>query len=151
MPKVENPKIEEGEDELGRYQAELLSDTGDLTQFGAFTETLWPGAKASQNHWHANEDELIYVLSGTVTLIEGDTVTDLVTGDAATFKAGVPTGHHLENRTGAVARYLVVGTRSGDDTVTYAETGETVTIADGEKVYRDAEGNITKVEPYHGA
>ncbi len=151
MPKITDPKIDEGEDELGRYRAELLSDAGDLTQFGAFTETLWPGAKASQTHWHANEDEMIHVLSGTVTLIEGDTETDLIQGDTATFKAGVPTGHHLENRTQAPCRYLVIGTRSHDDTVTYSKTGETVTIIADEKVYRDAEGNITKVEPYHGA
>ena len=150
MPKISDPRIEDGDDELGRYRAELLSDTGGLTQFGAFTETLWPGAKASRTHWHANEDEMIYVLSGTVTLIEGDTTTDLVHGDAATFKAGVATGHHLENRTQAPCRYLVVGTRSGDDTVTYTETGETVTISKGENIYRDAEGNITKVAPYHG-
>ena len=151
MPKIVDPNVEEGEDEIGRFRAELLSDTGGLTQFGAFVETLWPGSAASKNHWHAKEDEMIYVLSGTVTLVEGNTETDLVAGDAATFKAGVAVGHHLENRTGAPARYLVIGTRSGDDTVTYAKTGETVTIADGEKVYRDAEGNIERVEPYHGA
>lgn len=150
MPKVENPRIDEGEDEIGRFRAELLSDAGGLTQFGAFVETLWPGSAASKHHWHANEDEMIFVLSGTVTLIEGDSETDLVQGDAATFKAGVPIGHHLENRTKAPCRYLVVGTRSGDDVVTYAETGETVTVADGEKVYRDAGGAIQRVEPYHG-
>ncbi|MEJ6392817.1 cupin domain-containing protein [Gymnodinialimonas sp. 2305UL16-5] len=151
MPRVDYPKIEEGEDEIGRFRAELLSDAGGLTQFGAFVETLWPGGASSKLHWHRSEDEMIYVLDGVVTLIEGDGVTDLHAGQAATFKAGVAVGHRLENRSDMPVRYFVVGTRSGDDVVTYSETGESVTIKDGEKVYRDADGNITKVEPYHGA
>jgi uncharacterized cupin superfamily protein len=42
-------------------------------------------------------------------------------GDAATFKAGVAVGHRLENRSNEPATYLVVGTRSPDDVVHYAD------------------------------
>ena len=151
MPRIDTPKIEEGDDEIGRFRAELLSDSGGLTQFGAFVETLWPGGRTSKSHWHRSEDEMVYVLDGVATLIEGGAVSEVQPGQAACFKAGVAVGHHMENRTDAPIRYLVVGTRSGDDVVTYADTGETVTIANGEKVYRNAEGNITDVQPYHGA
>ena len=54
------------------FSADLLSDSGGLTQFGAFTETLPPGANSSELHWHEKEDEFVYMLSGTVTLVEGD-------------------------------------------------------------------------------
>ncbi|GAB5445384.1 cupin domain-containing protein [Gymnodinialimonas sp.] len=151
MPKIAAPKIEEGEDEIGRFRAELLSDAGGLTQFGAFIETLWPGGAASKNHWHAREDEMVHVLDGVATLVEGGVETELRAGDTACFKAGVAVGHHLENRSDSPVRYLVIGTRSGDDVVTYSQTGETVTIKDGVKIYRDADGRETARKPYHGA
>ncbi|WP_299698933.1 cupin domain-containing protein [uncultured Tateyamaria sp.] len=104
---------------LGPYTAELISDTGGLTQFGAFIETLPPGSSSSYNHWHATEDEMILMLSGTVTLIEDDTETTLTEGDAATWTAGTPVGHNLRNDSRADARYVVIGTRAPQDRVTY--------------------------------
>ncbi len=106
---------------LGHYTARLFSDTGGLTQFGAFTETLPPGAMSSLRHWHANEDEFIYMLSGEVIVHEGDMQTPLHPGDAACFKAGTPVGHYLQNASDADATYLVVGTRALSDVVTYPD------------------------------
>lgn len=151
MPRVEDAQVKSGEDGLGRGQAELLSEPGGLTQFGAFTKMLWPGAAASKNHWHRSEDEMIDILEGDVTLVEGDVVTLLNAGQTDCFKAGTPVGHHLENRSDSPVRPLVIGTRSGDDVVTYAQTGETVTIQNGEKVNRDGAGNVTDRKPDHGA
>jgi uncharacterized cupin superfamily protein len=75
-----------------------ISEAGALTQFGALIEVLQPGSRSSIKHWHSSEDEMVYVLDGEITLIEGDTETVLHPGDAATFKAGVPVGHFFENR-----------------------------------------------------
>ncbi|MEF3046342.1 cupin domain-containing protein [Pseudotabrizicola sp. L79] len=105
----------------GPYRAHLLSDTGGLTQFGAFIEILPPGSRSALKHWHAAEDELIYMLAGVVTLCEGDSQTVMRAGDTATFKAGTPIGHCLENHSTAEARYLVVGTRAASDVVTYPD------------------------------
>lgn len=128
MPLIrqEDAPLEEGKAEglnaeLGPYTARLLSDAGGLTQFGAFVETLPPGSRSSHKHWHEREDEMIYVLSGTVTLIEGDAETEMQRGDAATFKAGVEIGHCLHNRSGDDASYLVIGTRAPDDVLHYAD------------------------------
>lgn len=41
-----------------------LSALGGLTQYGAYLQTLQPGARTSNKHWHENEDEMLYVLSG---------------------------------------------------------------------------------------
>ena len=65
----------------GPYRALLLSDTGGLTQFGAFVEILPPGSASSIKHWHAAEDEMIHMLSGEVTPQEGDTRVILHPGD----------------------------------------------------------------------
>ncbi|MEL7149976.1 MAG: cupin domain-containing protein [Pseudomonadota bacterium] len=106
-------------DPCGPYEALLYSDSGGLTQFGAFVEILPPGSASSLLHWHAEEDEMILVLDGTVALHEGDQVTDLLPGHAATFKAGVAVGHRLVNTSDSPARYLVMGTRAARETVTY--------------------------------
>lgn len=98
-----------------------ISETGKLTQFGAQIEVLQPGCRSSLKHWHRDEDEMVYVLEGEITLIEGDTATVLRPGDAATFKAGVPVGHCLENRSAAATRCLVVGTRAPVDRITYPD------------------------------
>lgn len=102
-------------------QAFWISEPGGLTQFGAFVEVLQPGARSSLKHWHSAEDELIYVLEGEVTLLEGPTATVLRSGDAATFRAGDPVGHCLENRSAAPTRCLIVGTRAPVDRITYPD------------------------------
>ena len=105
----------------GPYHALLFSDSGGLTQFGAFEEILPPGSSSSIQHWHAVEDEMVYVLQGEVTLHEGDDSVILCPGDAATFKAGDPIGHSLQNCSNTEVRYLVIGTRSSGDIVTYPD------------------------------
>ncbi|MEM6637839.1 MAG: cupin domain-containing protein [Pseudomonadota bacterium] len=105
----------------GPYRALLFSDSGGLTQFGAFEEILPPGSSSSVKHWHAREDEMVYVLQGEVTLHEGDTNVVMRPGDAATFKAGDPIGHCMQNQSDSEVRYLVIGTRSSGDVVTYPD------------------------------
>ena len=94
---------------------------------------------------------MVHILSGTATLVEGDTCTPMHPGDTASFKAGTPIGHRLRNDSEAPVRYVVIGTRSGDDVVTCPLTGDTVTIRDGVRTCRDAAWTITKTAPYHGA
>jgi len=98
-----------------------ISEAGELTQFGAFIEVLQPGSRSSIKHWHSSEDELVYVLDGEITLIEGSDASPLRAGDAATFKAGVSVGHFLENRSNAPTRCLIVGTRAPVDHITYPD------------------------------
>jgi len=101
--------------------AQWISEPGGLTQFGALIATLQPGSWSTLKHWHSAEDELVYVLEGEVTLVEGATETLLRPGDAATFRAGVPVGHFLANRSDRPTRCLVVGTRATVDTITYPD------------------------------
>lgn len=106
---------------LGEYVAHPLSDAGGLTQFGAFTETLMPGARSSHRHWHAQEDEFLVVLDGIVTLHEDDGATDLPPGACVCWPAGVPNAHALENRTDTPVTYFVAGSRLPEDEVTYPD------------------------------
>ena len=106
---------------LGAYAHRSLGDLGGLTQFGVHIERLPPGTRSSLRHWHDTEDEFILMLTGEVILHEDGTETRLVTGDAAAWPAGVPNGHCLENRSGADATYLTVGTRNRADSVHYPD------------------------------
>jgi uncharacterized cupin superfamily protein len=92
-----------------------LGDAGGLTQFGVNLLTLPPGAWSSQRHWHTAEDEFVFVLAGEVVLVTDDGEEILRTGDCAGFPAGVPNGHHLQNRSGHDATLIEIGTRQPDD------------------------------------
>ena len=88
-----------------------LGDAAGLTDFGVNLLRLPPGSWSSQRHWHSAEDEFVYVLAGEVVLVTdaGDEI--LRAGDCAGFKAGVPDGHHLQNRSPQDAVVLEVGSR----------------------------------------
>ncbi|MFZ6673545.1 cupin domain-containing protein [Undibacterium sp. Xuan67W] len=98
-----------------------ISEVGQLTQFGAFIEILQPGSRSSKKHWHSKEDEMIYVLEGEITVIEGAHESVLHPGDVATFLANVAVGHFLENRSQSPTKCLVVGPRAPFDTITYPD------------------------------
>ncbi|MNU78425.1 Cupin domain protein [compost metagenome] len=88
-----------------------LGDAVGLDQFGVNLLRLPAGAWSSQRHWHSAEDEFVWVVEGEVVLIEDDGETVLVAGDCAGFKAGVPNGHKIENRSDREAVLLEVGSR----------------------------------------
>jgi uncharacterized cupin superfamily protein len=98
-----------------------LGNAGGLNQFGVNLTTLHPGAASALRHWHANEDELVFMLAGEVVLVEDGGETVLKAGDAATFKANSGDGHHLVNRTTQDAVYLEIGSRSKHERVEYPD------------------------------
>ena len=104
----------------GRLRKRLGNAVG-LDQFGVNLTTLEPGAWSSQRHWHASEDELVYVLAGEVVLCEDGGETVLKPGDAAGWKANVPNGHCLINRTDRDAVFLEIGTRSKSERASYSD------------------------------
>lgn len=91
-----------------------LGDAAGLTDFGVNLVRLPPGKWSSQRHWHTAEDEFVWMLEGEVVLVEDDGEQVLRPGDFAAWKAGVPNGHHLQNRSDRDAVYLEVGSRKPD-------------------------------------
>lgn len=99
-----------------------LGDAAGLDQFGVNLLRLPAGAWSSQRHWHSAEDEFVWVVEGEVVLVEEDGETVLVAGDCAGFKAGVPNGHRIENRSDRDAVLLEVGSRRpADDACDYPD------------------------------
>ena len=98
-----------------------LGDAFDLRDFGVHLVTLAPGAWSSQRHWHSHEDELVYVLEGTPTLVMDEGETLLEAGDIAGFRAGSTNGHHFINNADSPAQLLTVGSRKEDDDAFYSD------------------------------
>ncbi|RAK59907.1 transcriptional regulator [Phenylobacterium hankyongense] len=119
-----------------------LGDAGGLTQFGVNYMRLAPGGWTSQRHWHTAEDEFVWVVEGEVVLVTDDGEEVLRAGDCAAFPAGVPNGHHIQNRSQAEAVLLEVGSRRpGDDGCDYPDLDMIIRV--GERTYRHRDG-----EPY---
>lgn len=115
-----------------------LGDAAGLSQFGVNLLRLPAGAWSSQRHWHATEDEFVTVLSGEVVLVEEDGETVLTVGDCAGFKAGIPNGHKIENRSDAEAVLLEVGTRTpGGDGATYPDIDMVLPVGADRYFHRD--------------
>lgn len=120
------------------------SDTGGLTQYGAYVETLQSGARSSEKHWHEKEDEFIYALAGEVTVMEDDAETVLRPGDAACWPAGKPIAHAVTNRSATPCTYLIVGTRVTHDACHYAESGRVLFTEGEEWRIEDSDGKVLK-------
>jgi uncharacterized cupin superfamily protein len=115
-----------------------LGDAAGLTQFGVNRLRLPPGTWSSQRHWHAAEDEFVYVLAGEVVLVSDDGEQVLRAGEYAGFPAGRADGHHLQNRSSEEAIVLEVGSRRADDAVDYP--GIDLTLPDPDGGYRHRDG-----------
>jgi uncharacterized cupin superfamily protein len=116
---------------VGRSRKRLGNAVG-LDQFGVNLTTLKPGAASALRHWHEKEDELVYILEGEVVLIENGGETVLKAGDAAGFKANVPNGHHLVNKSARDAIYLEICTRAKNERAEYPDVDL--------RIVRDADG-----------
>ncbi len=113
-----------------------LGEAGDLVDFGINITHLPPGNWSSQRHWHSHEDEFVYVLSGELVLIEDGGETVLRAGDGAAFPKNSGNGHHMINRSGAVAVYLEIGSRRLEDLTTCSDIDMMSSNADGRFVHK---------------
>ncbi len=118
-----------------------LGDAGGLTQFGVNLVTLQPGALSSLRHWHLVEDEFVMVTQGECVLVQDAGETLMRAGDCVAFPANVPDGHHFINRSGAVAQFLVVGSKSKREVATYSDVDLVLTVDAGQASYTYKDGS----------
>lgn len=98
-----------------------LAPAGGLTELGASHVVLKPGAWSSQRHWHADEDELVIMLSGEAVLIEDSGRTLLRAGDICAWPKGVENGHHLVNESAADCCFIAIGAGNMDGSGSYSD------------------------------
>ena len=84
-------------------------------------EVLPPGSQSALRHWHQENDELVVMLAGELTLVTNRGRTTLLPNMVVGFQAGDPDGHHLINESDQEASVLVAGSRSKQDQVHYPD------------------------------
>jgi len=123
----------------GRHKR-VLGDALGLSHFGVNLVELGPGAWSAQRHWHSQEDEFVYVVSGELTLITDAGRQALRPGMVAGFPAGAADGHHLVNASEAPAAYLEIGDRGDNDKVIYPDIDMVLSPAPGGRAFFHNDG-----------
>ena len=126
----------------GRVKRQL-GDVFGLTSFGVNLTRMAPGSISALRHWHSKQDEFIYILEGTPTLVSNAGETLLAPGMCAGFKAGDDNGHQLVNRSNSEVIYLEIGDRTPGDTVFYPDDDLDAYMENGVWRFRHKNG-----EPY---
>jgi uncharacterized cupin superfamily protein len=104
----------------GRAKRKLGEHFG-LSNFGINLTQLAPSAISALLHHHSKQDEFIYILEGSPTLVLGNDEHVLKPGDCMGFKAGTGVAHQLINRTNKLVTYLEAGDRTVGDEVEYPQ------------------------------
>ena len=118
-----------------------LGDLFGLTNFGVNLTTLTPGGESALRHAHTRQDEFIYILEGTPTLVTDAGETPLKPGMCAGFKAGTGDAHHLVNRSDRDVIYLELGDRTPGDGASYPDDDIQATLGeDGKWIFTHKDG-----------
>lgn len=126
----------------GRVKRQL-GDVFGLSNFGVNLTYMDPGSISALRHSHSKQDEFIFVIEGTPTLVTESGETQLGPGMCAGFKAGEGGGHQLVNRSSEVVVYLEIGDRTEGDSVFYPDDDIEAFLVDGAWRFRHKNG-----EPY---
>ena len=110
----------------GQLGIHYLVDGSESTSVGMFELTVPPGSNVPPPHSHSNNDEIVYVLQGTLRYSVGPDTRDLAPGQTMQTPRG--TVHGFSNPFDSVARALIV--MSPDVGVQYfRDVAEVVNVA----------------------
>jgi quercetin dioxygenase-like cupin family protein len=93
---------------LGKLEIRYLQSAGAGCEMGSFEMIVPPGSNVPPPHSHPGNEELVYVLEGTLRYTVDGVTRDLHPGDSI----GTPRGsvHAFDNPHDGVARALVINT-----------------------------------------
>jgi uncharacterized cupin superfamily protein len=95
-----------------------LGDAAGLTGLGFHLIEVASGHATTEHHVHHDEDECVYVLSGTATAVIGDESFAIGPGDFIGYrKGGLP--HAIVNTGAETLRCIVAGERAAHDVCDY--------------------------------
>lgn len=117
-----------------------LGDFFGLKNFGVNLTRLLPGSQSSIFHYHTKQDEFVYVIEGTPTLVTDDGEMSLTPGMCVGFAAG-GSAHQIVNRSTKDAVYLEVGDRTpGDEGIYPRDDLKAEMDANGKWVFKRKNG-----------
>ena len=127
------------------YKQIKVGDLGGLTQFGVNKTILPTNSATAMRHWHEEEDEFVFIISGSAILVDKDGEHEMNSGDCATFKAGDNNGHAIVNKSNKDVVLLEVGTRSKKDIVHYTDKdliNEVDRTQTKQNTFKDSSGKV---------
>lgn len=91
---------------VGQLGIRYLVDGSQRASMGLFELTVPPAANVPPPHSHANNDEIVYVLEGTLRYTVGSDTRDLTPGQSMQTPKG--TAHAFSNPFDRIARALII-------------------------------------------
>lgn len=91
---------------VGQLSIQYLIDGSSSGSMGIFELTIPPGSNVPPPHSHANNEEIVYVLEGSLRYSVGTDTRDLLPGQTMHTPKGVV--HAFSNPFGSTARALIV-------------------------------------------
>ncbi|MEA2493925.1 MAG: hypothetical protein QOJ29_1836 [Thermoleophilaceae bacterium] len=123
LPNLYEPVFDETRDEPPfTWRRARVGRQAGSRQLGASLFEVPPGAATFPVHVHWANEELLVVVSGTVTMTAADGTRELRAGDVVAWPAGPQGAHRLDNQGAAAARLLVVSTMRAPEINTYPGT-----------------------------
>lgn len=108
-----------------------LGDVFGLSNFGVNLTLLAPGAVSALRHAHSRQDEFVYIVAGSPTLVTDAGETPLQPGMCAGFRAGSGDAHRLANHADHDCLFLVVGDRTAGDSAIYPDDDLVAQLGEG--------------------
>ncbi len=111
---------------VGQLRIRYLIDGSQSASLGMFELTVPPGSNVPPPHSHTNNEEIVYVLEGTLRYSVGADTRDLTLGQAMRTPKG--SVHGFSNPFGSVARALItlaphLGPKYFDDVASVINAG----------------------------
>jgi uncharacterized cupin superfamily protein len=118
----------------GSTAFKLIGRYGGGSQVGVGIDVLAPGQYSNRFHYHLREEEHIFILKGSATLILGTRKYVMKERDYCCFPAGQKAGHHLFNHTKRKCVFMTIGDNHAEDIVCFPNTGKARIRATGKIV-----------------
>ena len=123
---LEPTAIEKGPHRIVRRQ---LGRPAGSQQLGCSHITIPPGGRSWPRHWHAVNEEAIYVLSGEGVALIGDERVPVKPGDYVALPVGEAHAHQMRNEGAEDLVYLCFSTMIPHEIAFYADTGKVALFA----------------------
>ena len=120
-----DPELEDVEGPPGYVGrgAEIGKQAG-TQRLGASLYEVPPGNSSCPYHWHAANEELLIVLSGSPTLRTPAGERDLVEGEVVAFPIGEQGAHKVTNNAEAPSRVLILSEMNEPEVAVYPDSGK---------------------------
>ena len=122
---VFEPELEEGFEREGfRHRGAEIGRQAGTGQLGASLYEVEPGQATCPYHWHAGNEELLLVVSGTIVVRTPDGEREAAAGEVVAFPRGERGAHQLIGRGDESARFLMLSEKNEPDVVVYPDSGK---------------------------